>query len=71
MIITGTDPIGCRLGAETTRSLLPLILKFGLATAEEVGIDTLEERMLQEAVDQGLVMRGPDVISAWARLPKE
>jgi ubiquinone/menaquinone biosynthesis C-methylase UbiE len=71
MIITGTNQIGCRLGAETTRSLLPLILKFGLATAEEVGIDTLEERMIEEAVEQGLVMRGPDVISAWTRLPKE
>jgi SAM-dependent methyltransferase len=69
IIITGTDLPGCRLGAETTRSLLPLILKFGLATAEEVEIDTLAERICQEAIDQGLVMRGPDVISAWTRLP--
>jgi ubiquinone/menaquinone biosynthesis C-methylase UbiE len=69
IIITGADPIGCLLGAETTRALLPLILKFGLATAEEVGIDTLAERLHQEAVDQELVMRGPDIISAWTRLP--
>ena len=31
--------------AATVRSLMPLILKAGLASADEIGIDTLEERL--------------------------
>jgi hypothetical protein len=49
------------------RTLLPVILKFGLATAEEVGIETLAERMRNEALSQRLVVRGVDIISAWTR----
>ena len=53
--------------AGTVRSLLPLILKFGIATEEDVAIDTLAERLRGEAVSQRAVVRGPDLVSAWAR----
>jgi ubiquinone/menaquinone biosynthesis C-methylase UbiE len=55
--------------AETIRSLLPLILQFGLATAEEVDIDTLAERMRNQALSHRLVGLGPTIISAWTRKP--
>ncbi len=68
-IITGPDWAGYDWAAETIRTLLPLILKFGLATAEEVQIETLAERMRHEALSHRLVVRGPDIISAWTRKP--
>jgi ubiquinone/menaquinone biosynthesis C-methylase UbiE len=68
-IIAGPEWVGYDWGAETIRTVLPLILNFGLATAEEVGIDTLAERMRDEALRGRLVVRGPDIISAWTRKP--
>jgi ubiquinone/menaquinone biosynthesis C-methylase UbiE len=70
MIVAGPEWVGYDLAAETIRTVLPLILKFGLATAEEVQIETLAERMRDEAVNQRLVLRGPDMISAWTYGPK-
>jgi hypothetical protein len=59
-LLAGPDPDL----AESVRSLLPLILKFGIATEEEIAIDTLAERLQNEAIRQGLVVRGADVITA-------
>jgi hypothetical protein len=48
--------------------LLPLILKSGIATAEEVAIDTLAERLRAEWATQHMVWRfGGDLVSAWTR----
>ncbi len=48
--------------------LLPLILKSGIATAEEVAIDTLAERLRAEWATQQMVWRfGGDLVSAWTR----
>lgn len=50
------------------RTLLPLILKSGIATAEEVAIDTLAERLRAEWATQRMVLRsGVDAVSAWTR----
>ena len=46
----GQEWDGYAYAAATVRSLLPLILKAGLASADEIGIDTLEERLRTEAV---------------------
>jgi SAM-dependent methyltransferase len=69
-IFAGPDWVGYDWAAETIRTVLPLILKFGLATAEEVQIETLAERMRHEALSQRLVARGPDIISAYTRRPE-
>lgn len=53
--------------AGVVRSLLPVILKLQLATAEEVGIDTLAERIRADVTGGAGVGRSPDVISAWTR----
>ena len=55
--------------ASMLRTLLPLIVKFGVATAEEVGVDTFEERFRDEVVGRGGVVSTWSFVTAWARLP--
>ena len=69
-------PIGGEAGsylygwaAETIRSLMPAILKFGLATAEEIGIDTLAQRMEAEAVAHHSQILGSLQFGAWTNKP--
>lgn len=52
---------------EVTRSVLPLLVKFGIATAEEVDIDTLLERFRAENIGQPRFSHLPPIIAAWAR----
>ncbi len=49
-------------------TLLPEIERFGVATASEVGIDTLVERMSKEADSSSSVLFGQYQIAAWARV---
>lgn len=63
----GPDYLGYDYGAESLRSMLPLILKLGIATEEEVGIDTLAERLRAELVASGGVIKNPDLVGAWTR----
>ncbi len=53
--------------AQVTRSLLPLIQQTGVATIEEVQIDTLAERIRQEAVEKGCTLFTPPLVAAWTR----
>jgi ubiquinone/menaquinone biosynthesis C-methylase UbiE len=55
--------------AETLRSLLPAMERLGIATAAEVGIDTLAERLRREAVEHTASIMLPPLIGAWARMP--
>jgi protein-L-isoaspartate O-methyltransferase len=52
--------------AETIRSLLPMIEKTGVATREEIGVDTLAERLRAEVVGKGAVVHAPLFVGAWA-----
>jgi SAM-dependent methyltransferase len=54
---------------ETVRSLLPKILEFGIATREEIGIDTLADRMEAVARETDPQWVGTRYIAAWARKP--
>jgi SAM-dependent methyltransferase len=65
----GPDWEGYDNAASTFRSLLPLVLSSGIATAEEVAIETLAERMRAETVVSGGVVKWPDLVSAWTRKP--
>lgn len=51
--------------AETLRSMLPLVTMFGVATADEVGIDTLADRLRAETAAYDGVVKSPDFIGAW------
>ena len=53
--------------AQTIRSLLPMIEKTGVATKDEVGIDTLADRLRADVVSQGAVVHSPVFVGAWAR----
>jgi len=53
---------------EITRTLLPLMERVGVATAAEVDIDTLAERLGQEVVANNATLVAPPFIGAWARL---
>ena len=53
--------------AQITRTLLPLMERTGVATAEEVGVETLAERMRAEAVALDATVVSPAFIGAWAR----
>jgi hypothetical protein len=42
----------------------------GAATVEEVAIDTLADRLRQDAVANESVTFAPRLVGAWSRLPK-
>jgi SAM-dependent methyltransferase len=65
----GPDWPGYEYTAETLRSLLPAMQRLTGADAATVGIDTLAERMRQDAVDGRRVQMLPMMIGAWARTP--
>jgi SAM-dependent methyltransferase len=53
-------------------SVLPLLLKYGLVTTEEVEISTLAQRLREAAGAGASVVMAPDLVSAWTRtLPAE
>lgn len=62
----GPDSAVYEVLVEVTRSVLPLLVKFGIATAEEVDIDTLLERFRAENISQPRFIRMPAMIAAWA-----
>jgi ubiquinone/menaquinone biosynthesis C-methylase UbiE len=53
---------------QLTRTLLPVMQRSGVATAEEVEIDTLASRLRAEAVALNAVLVAPPFIGAWARI---
>jgi len=55
--------------AQTARTLLPLMERTGVATAAEVGIDTLAARMREEIVAADATVVPPPLIGAWTRTP--
>jgi SAM-dependent methyltransferase len=63
----GSDCPAYELIADVTESLLPAMEKLGIATADEVWIPTLAQRMRDEAVVAQAVVRSPGLIGAWAR----
>ncbi|MDK1374119.1 MULTISPECIES: hypothetical protein [unclassified Sinorhizobium] len=55
--------------AETVRSLLPAIERVGIASAAEVGIDTLGERLRKDCLAREARIMLPLFIGAWTRAP--
>jgi ubiquinone/menaquinone biosynthesis C-methylase UbiE len=54
--------------AETLRSLLPAMERAGVATAAEVEVDTLAERLRREAIANDACIMLPPFIGAWTQL---
>jgi ubiquinone/menaquinone biosynthesis C-methylase UbiE len=52
---------------QITRTLLPLMARTGVATAAEVEVDTLADRLRAAAVAQNATLLAPPFIGAWTR----
>jgi len=65
----GPDAQGYAWIEQLTRTLLPLMQKTGVATPEEVEVDTLATRIRAEAVAKKAVLVLPPFIGAWAYTP--
>ena len=63
----GADPewAGYEVLAGVVRDLLPLLQKFGIASTEDIRIETLAARLREEVTSTGGVARLPALVSAW------
>jgi len=66
----GPDFEGYGIVAEIVRGMLPNLERFGIATAEQVGMASLEARMRDEVVASGGVVVVATLVGAWARAPR-
>jgi SAM-dependent methyltransferase len=57
--------------AELLRSVAPHVERLGLATAEEIGLDTLDARLSEEAARLNLTAFLPRWVCGWVRKPSE
>lgn len=69
-LIGGAESTAPTLITGVVRRLLPQIEAWNIATAEEVQIETLEERMRLELARTGGIMQTSLVIGAWSRLAR-
>ncbi len=65
----GPDFEGYQYMADSWRSFLPMMEKFGVATADEVDIDTLAERLRAEVVQSSGCLSLQPIVGSWARKP--
>jgi ubiquinone/menaquinone biosynthesis C-methylase UbiE len=64
----GAEWAGYAYIAESIRSILPLMLKLGIATVEEVEIDTLAARFRDEVIQQQSVVMLPTFVGGWSQM---
>ena len=57
--------------ANAMRGVLPLMERFGIATAAELAPDTLADRLQDELRSANGIVISPPMIGAWARLPEK
>jgi SAM-dependent methyltransferase len=62
----GYDSPGYAVMEQMVRTLLPMMEKSGVATADEFGLDTLAERLREENIARDAVMILPPLIGAWS-----
>jgi hypothetical protein len=68
VVAGGPGHIAYLVVAEVVRSLLPVIEKYGVATAAELQMDSLRDRLEAEVVDGGGVITSTTLIGAWVRV---
>jgi ubiquinone/menaquinone biosynthesis C-methylase UbiE len=62
------DLAGPSLLAGIVRTMLPLIEQTGVATAQQVAAETLQDRLAEEMTANGAVFAHPILLSAWGKL---
>ena len=65
--VAGAESAGYAVFAAVMRSLLPAIEKSGIATAAEVDIDTLADRLRDATVAADASWLSPVLVGAWSR----
>jgi hypothetical protein len=55
--------------ADALRSLVPMAERLGVATAAEIDIDTVAERLREEAGGRRACIMPPPLVGAWTRTP--
>jgi SAM-dependent methyltransferase len=65
-ITSARDAVVFAFAAQTLASLLPKMEELGIATAAEIGIDTLADRLRGEAVAGDHCIMMPRLVGAWA-----
>jgi hypothetical protein len=60
------DPAGARMAAEVVRTLLPVIVSSGLASRDEIDIDTLADRITALDTSSGALFKPPTLVGCWA-----
>jgi cyclopropane fatty-acyl-phospholipid synthase-like methyltransferase len=60
------DPAAAALLAGIIRTAAPLIERTGVATAQEIGVETLAQRLRDELQQNSAVFAHPILLSAWA-----
>jgi SAM-dependent methyltransferase len=63
------DPRGCAMLAAVVRTLAPQIVAQGIATEDELGLASFEERLRQQVAAAHAVVLVPTVVGAWGRRP--
>ena len=71
LVCSPSNDRGCDVQEQLLRSILPLMERFGIATAAEVGVETIAQRLRHEAIANKVVATWPPVMRAWARKPPE
>ena len=64
-----TDARGPAMLTAVVRSLAPLMAKAGIATPEQLGLDTLMERIAVAIRDAGSIFLPPVLVGAWGQRP--
>jgi SAM-dependent methyltransferase len=67
----GPDYPGYHFLAKSIRGALPIMEQLGVATGEEIGIESLAERLRDEAAGLGGVVAWPSLMGAWTQKPVE
>lgn len=65
-IASGAEQAGFEFVTESVRSLMPFMAKLGIATPEEIDIDSLRERLIAEAGAGEHCIFYPRLVGAWA-----
>ena len=66
--VGGPDWAGHEQIADVTSALLPLMVKFGIATEEEVQVKTLQKRLREEAARLPSVSMALGLMNVWTRI---
>lgn len=66
----GADGAVCELIGDTIRDLFEPICDLGIATPDEISIDSLTGRLRQAALETDAIVGSPLVVSAWSRVTR-